>query len=305
MKSCVIIYNPKSGKGIREKQLIDATRILKEYDYQSTIIKTEYKGHATKIVEELKFIDLVITIGGDGTFNESMRGNLKRKKRLLLAHIPIGTTNDIGMMYGYKKNLINNFKLLLNGEEKCIDICTINSRPFVYSAAIGKFVNISYDTPRNLKKKYGYFAYLIMAFKEFKGKTKLYDITYKINGEEINDKASFVMISNANHIAGIEHFYKNVKLNDNMFEILIFNKQTKKDIAKGLYHLKTSDITKLNEFKFYRTNNFEIKFNNIPDTSWSLDGEKYIDITDKFKIEIVKNVKILLPKKNIKKLFIN
>ena len=67
---------------------------------------------------------------------------------------------------GYEKNIIKNLKLLLNGEEKDIDICLINGQPFVYVAGFGKFVNISYDTPRSLKKKYGYLAYLIEGLKE-------------------------------------------------------------------------------------------------------------------------------------------
>ena len=74
---------------------------------------------------------MVISLGGDGTFNEIVTGNLKRKKPLLLAHIPLGTTNDIGAMFGYSKNIISNLKALLDGSIKKIDICTVNGRPFV------------------------------------------------------------------------------------------------------------------------------------------------------------------------------
>ena len=35
---------------------------------------------------------------------------------------------------------------------KNIDICTINDQPFTYSAGFGKIVNVSYSTPRELKK---------------------------------------------------------------------------------------------------------------------------------------------------------
>lgn len=303
MKNCVVIYNPNSGKGISEKTLLTIKNILNKYGYIETIYKSEYKGHITSIVKNLKEVDLVISIGGDGTFNETMSGNFKRKKKLLLAHIPVGTTNDIGKMYGYGKNIIKNLKLLLEGTIKNIDICTINNQPFIYSAGFGKFVNISYDTPRNLKKKYGYLAYLIEAIKDFNGKTNLYDITYKVNNETINGKFSFVLVSNANRIGGIENFYKDVKLDDNTFEVLFCDAITRYDIAKGLYLLKTSDITKANGFKFYRTNKITITVNK--NIAWSLDGEKFVFDTNIFEIKIVRNIKILLPKKNIKKLFID
>ncbi len=305
MKNCTIIYNPNSGKGIKEKELLKFEKILNDYGYNANIIKTEYKGHAREIVRNLKKTDLVISIGGDGTFNESMTGNFERKKRILISHIPVGTANDIGGMYGYGKNLVRNLKLLLNGSIKNIDICTINDKPFTYSAGFGKFINISYDTPRQLKKKYGYFAYLIEGLKDFKGATKLYDITYKINEKTISGKFSFILISNANRIAGIQNFYKNVKLDDNTFEVLLCDLTAKKDMAKSLYFLTTSDITKAPGFYFYKTNKLEVKFAKKQEMGWSLDGEKYVEDTDTYNIKIVRNVQILLPKKNIKKLFLD
>ena len=305
MKKCVVIYNPNSGKGISEKHLLKIENVLKEFAYSCTIFKSEYKGHTTKIVEELEIVDLVISIGGDGTFNETMTGNFKRKKKLLLAHIPVGTANDIGSMYGYGKNLIRNLRLLLNGTVKNIDICTINDQPFTYSAGFGKFVNISYDTPRELKRKYGYFAYLIEALKDFNGPTKLYDITYKIDDKTINGKYSFMLISNANRIAGIQNFYKHIKLDDNTFEVLMCDATARKDIAKGLYFLKTSDITKAPGFSFYKTNKLTITINSDKVIPWSLDGEKFTNDINTYEIKIVRNIKILLPNKNIKKLFLD
>jgi len=305
MKKCVVIYNPNSGKGINEKMLLKIENVLKEYGYISQIYKSEYKGHTTEIVENLNQTDLVISIGGDGTFNESMTGNFKRKKKVLVAHIPVGTTNDIGAMYGYGKNIIRNLRLLLNGAVKKIDICTINDRPFTYSAGFGKFINISYDTPRELKRKYGYFAYLIKALKDFNGPTKLYDVTYKIDDKTINGKYSFILISNANRIAGIENFYKNIKLDDNTFELLMCDATARKDIVKGLYFLKTSDITKAPGFSFYKTNKLTVIINSDKKVPWSLDGEKFVDDTNTYEIKIVRNIKVLLPLKNIKKLFID
>ena len=88
-------------------------------------------------------IDALVCIGGDGTFNEVVTGNMQRKKRLLVANIPIGTTNDVGAMFGYGKNFSNNLKLLMEGSVKNIDICVVNGRPFIYVAGLGKFINIA------------------------------------------------------------------------------------------------------------------------------------------------------------------
>lgn len=305
MKKCVVVYNPNSGKIPREKILPQFEKMLKKYDYECQMYLTEHKFHTTEIVESLSDdVDLVISVGGDGTFNESMTGNLKRTKQLVLAHIPVGTTNDIGTMFGYGKNIINNLKLTLEGKVKKIDICMINDHPFIYSAGFGKFMNIPYETPRELKKKIGHLAYWTEGAKSLTSKTKLYDITYEMDGIKTRGLYSFFIITSANRIAGINNFYKDVKLDDDKFEVLMCNMTTKVDIAKSLYFLTMYDATRVPGFYFHKTNNLKIKFNTPLDKAWCIDGEELKPICDEYEIKIQKNVKILMPVKNIDKLFI-
>lgn len=304
MKKCTIIYNPHSGRKVKSNFLATYVDILLEHNYDPEIIFSKYKGHIKKIVKELPECDLVISIGGDGTFNEAVTGNLQRKKRLLLSHIPLGTTNDIGAMFGYGNDIIENLKKLLDGEEKCIDLCTVNNKPFVYVAGFGKFMTIPYETSRISKKNLGRLAYLKEGIKEFFGYTKLHELKYRVNGEEYKGLFSFILISNANHIAGINNFYDNVYLDDGNFEVLFCNLTKRKDIIKSLLYLATSDITKVPGFYFYKTNKLEIEFSKEID-KWCVDGEELEKKTSTYKVEIIKDFKIMLPKKNIDKLFIN
>ena len=125
MKKCILIYNPNSGKKQVKKYLPEITKILSSHGYDSEVLRTKYKNHAIEIVKSLPKVDLVMSFGGDGTFNEVMTGNFKRKEKLLLTHIPVGTTNDIGSMLGYGKNILDNVKLSLNGQIKEFDIVFI------------------------------------------------------------------------------------------------------------------------------------------------------------------------------------
>lgn len=304
MKHCLVIYNPNSGKKNKNDFRDRMQQVLLEYGYESTIVLTEYSGHATKLISETPIVDLVISIGGDGTFNEIMTGNFMREKRLVVSHIPLGTANDIGAMYGFGKDIIANLKMVLEGEIKSVDICLLNQHPFIYVAGFGKFVNISYATPRDLKKRFGYLAYLIEGLKELHGKTVLYDMDYEVNGEKFSGKYSFILISNANRIAGIDNFYKSIKLDDDCFEVLLCELNTKADILKSLYYLTTKDITKVPGFYFYKTNSFKVHFNETPENSWSIDGEEFKHPSVTYEVKIKNDVKLLLPKKNIKALFL-
>lgn len=304
-KTCVVIYNPNSGHILKSKNIKEYRKILKKFGYEPRMLGTKYAGHAKEIVNHLDQVDLVISMGGDGTFNEVMSGNLERRNRITLAHIPVGTTNDIGVMFGYGKNMKQNLKDLLNGVVKGMDVCIINDRPFVYVAGFGKFLNVAYETPRALKKKYGKLAYLIEGVKDFFRPTKLYKATYKVNGVEKTGYYSFMLISNANRIAGINNFYRDIKLDDDKFEVLFCNFKRRIDILRTFSVLLTTDVSKVSGFEFYRTNKIDVSFQSYPKKAWCIDGEKLDRAVLDYKIRNERNVQIMLPKKNINKLFNN
>ena len=304
MKKCLIVYNPNSGKYNKEVTLPKIEKILNEYDYDVITEKTKYKGDATSIVANIDKCDLVVSIGGDGTFNEVMTGNFMRKDRIVLCHLPSGTTNYVGSMCGYNKNMLNNLKLALNGNVKRIDICTINDKPFVYSAGFGKFMNIPYETPRELKKRIGHLAYIREGARDFFRKVKLYDITYEVDNEKYRGLFSFALITNANRVAGINNFYKDIKLDDNKFEVLLCNITKLKDIVKTLYFFALYDASKIPGFYFYQTDNIKIKFNSPLKKPLCIDGESFDDMSGSYNIKIDHDVYVLMPKKNINSLFV-
>ena len=305
MKKCLVVYNPNSGKYNKEVTLPKIEKILNEYDYSVIIEKTKYKGDATSIVANIDKCDLVVSIGGDGTFNEVMTGNFMRKDRIVLCHLPLGTTNDVGAMWGYGKNMLNNLKLALNGKVKRIDICTINDKPFVYSAGFGKFMNIPYETPRELKKRIGHLAYIREGARDFFRKVKLYDITYEVDNEKYRGLFSFALITNANRVAGINNFYKDIKLDDNKFEVLLCNITKLKDIVKTLYFFALYDASKIPGFYFYQTDNIKIKFNSPLKKPLCIDGESFDDMSGSYNIKIDHDVYVLMPSKNVNNLFVN
>ena len=305
MKKCLVVYNPNSGKYNKEVTLPKIEKILNEYDYSVIIEKTKYKGDATSIVANIDKCDLVVSIGGDGTFNEVMTGNFMSKDRIVLCHLPSGTTNDVGAMWGYGKNMLNNLKLALNGKVKRIDICTINDKPFVYSAGFGKFMNIPYETPRELKKRIGHLAYIREGARDFFRKVKLYDITYEVDNEKYRGLFSFALITNANRVAGINNFYKDIKLDDNKFEVLLCNITKLKDIIKTLYFFALYDASKIPGFYFYQTDNIKIKFNSPLKKPLCIDGESFDDMSGSYNIKIDHDVYVLMPSKNINNLFVN
>lgn len=310
MKTAVFIYNPNSGKKTKKKikdvaDFKKIEKIFKTHQYEVTFIETKYAGHAKKIVSELEEVDLVASLGGDGTFNEIVSGNMKRKNKLLVTHVPYGTTNDIGNMFGLGKNLYKNLELLLSGEVRNLDLCFINNEPFIYVAGFGKFLNIPYETNRNLKKRIGYPAYIIGGIKDFFfNKTPLYEVEYEVNNEIYHGFYSLALVSNATRIAGIKNIYKDVKLNDGNFEVLFCNLRTKQEIIKSLFYLTKSDITKVPGFYFHKTNHLKIRFINKLKKPWCIDGERLSENPNTYEIKVTDDLKMLVPEKINDELFV-
>ena len=276
MKKCVIIMNPESGKKKKITTYQDFYDILRKYGYDTEIIFTKAKGDGRKIVQGLdKSIDLVISAGGDGTLNEIVSGNLKREKPLTIAPLPMGSTNDVGNMYGLNKSVFENLERLLKGKPKKVDICYINKTPYVYVACLGDYIDMAYATPRSLKKKYGKIAYILFGLKQIFNKITQFDLKYKVNGKTYEGTYSFIFISNSSRIAGAEDVYYDVKLDDNMFEVALAKVKNKTDMLKMLVLLTTIEVKDIPGITYYRTNNFEIEFKNKQKKSWCIDGEEF------------------------------
>lgn len=304
MKKCVIIYNPQSGKLKKGHFLQTFYDLLRKHGYETEIRYTKKKKDATEIVKNLEDVDLVISAGGDGTLNEVITGNLARKKRLTLANLPMGTTNDVGNMYGYtKNNYIKNLELLLDGVKKKIDVCFINDTPFVYVACLGDYIDMAYSTPRSLKKKYGKIAYVMYGLKQLRNKINSYDVRYKIDGKTYEGRYSFFFITNASRVAGFDDVYYDIKLDDNKFEVAFCHVKNKAELMKIFFLVNNMDLKDVPGITYYQTDNLEIEFLTGPKVSWCIDGEEYKSTKTKFKFRIDRDTKMMLPRENIVKLF--
>ncbi|MEG0798880.1 MAG: YegS/Rv2252/BmrU family lipid kinase [Bacilli bacterium] len=305
MKKCIIIYNPLSGHLKKQEVLDNLYNTLEKNGYETKLIKTERKKHACEIVENLDHYDLVICAGGDGTLNETITGNDKRTNKLLLAHLPFGTCNDVGTMYGFTKNYLKDVDALLNGVEKTIDVCKINDHPFIYVACFGDFIDVSYETPREMKATYGRLAYIFYGIGKITRNLSTYKLKYKIDDKEVSGEYSFIFVTNSSRVAGVNDIYKDVKLDDKKFEVVFCKAKTKVELLSIGTQMIATEIKNIKAFEYYKTDNLIIEFEEVPPKSWGIDGEEYPNNNKIFTFSLNHNMKMLMPQKRIKKLFEN
>ena len=75
MKRILVIFNPKAGTLQAAKYLADICEVFCRAGYETVIATTFGRGDGTVIAKErAKDADIVVAVGGDGTFNEVVAG---------------------------------------------------------------------------------------------------------------------------------------------------------------------------------------------------------------------------------------
>jgi len=295
-KVCSIIYNPNSS-GVKGTKVIDDICKILEENYDVKTYKSDGPGLGTKYVKVAnKDSDLIISVGGDGTFDEIIRGIYDEEQKATISHIPMGTTNDLGKTFNLIGNPIESLKKILLGKETTLDILTINDIPFAYVSAFGYLTCIANDTPDNLKKALGKSAYVLYGGTQTLRKPEVYNLKYEIDGKKYRTECILGAISNSKGFAGFE-FYNDFKLNDKKFEVIFIPNMSKIDMLKLLKTLAIDKKTIADNPAIVVHKNvskIKIKFDKVPVDNWTLDGDKQV-LSKEVEIKVGKQIKVLLP----------
>lgn len=273
MYKTLMIVNLESGKGNFEKKLSFIVMELKYNNFDVTIKYTQKDFGADKIIEKYIYdFDLAIICGGDGTLNQAVTALTKLKRKISIAYIPTGTTNDFAKTLGLPKNGVMIARNLINSKALQTDTGKFNNKYFNYVAAFGAFTEVAYETKRSEKRKFGWLAYFITGIKDLR-KIKPHKLRIEYEDQIIEDEFIYGGISNSLRIGGFKWFKpEDISLNDGKFEVLFIKK------PKGF--LEYCNVLKSLFLKDYSTDkniiysqDKRLKVISEEQIEWTLDGE--------------------------------
>lgn len=129
----LLFGNPSAQSGRAKDAIERATLLLSENGGRVVFVATEPEGRTpalvTRTIAEAK-PDVVIALGGDGTFNEVARGILASGSRVPLGMIPMGTANDQGRSFGLvpgRENVADHVRVILAGNITALDVGKIQA----------------------------------------------------------------------------------------------------------------------------------------------------------------------------------
>ena len=273
MKKLLLIMNPNAGTKRANKYLTDILVLFAKYGYETKVCLTAGRGDGHNIAKKFSSeYDLVVCIGGDGTFNETVGGLYESGSKVPLGYIPAGSTNDFGSGLGFSKRILQAAEDIMNGTTRNIDIGKFNERYFSYTASFGVFTKVSYTTSQSIKNALGHLAYLLEGIKELSS-IRSEHIKIKVNGNIIEDDYIFGAICNSTSLGGVLTLNPDVvDLSDGMFEILLI-KMPKNiiDLNSIIFALNNKDYSSTDMIYFCSASSAQIEADRT--VSWTLDGE--------------------------------
>ena len=268
----LFIFNPKSGKGLIKNHLVDIVDIMVKAGFEVTVYPTQRQGDATeKVIQDGAKYDRIVCSGGDGTLDEVVTGFRETKLKLPLGYIPAGSTNDFARSLNISSDMVKAAKVAVGNHIFPCDVGKFNGDTFVYIAAFGIFTDLSYETPQTLKNMLGHMAYVLSAAKSLLSIPN-YQMIVDVDGEVIEDKFIYGMITNSVSVAGFSGITgQNVLFDDGEFEVtLIKNPKKVEELNEILLYL--TNLTSTSSM-IYTYKAKKIRIVSEKEVPWTLDGE--------------------------------
>ena len=255
-KKILAIINPISGTKDKEEipALIDEVIDSSKYSVECRF--TQYAGHAAEMTRQAVAdgVDVVLSVGGDGTCNEIARELINTSTTLAI--VPVGSGNGLARPLGISMDVRKALDIVNDGVVADLDYCTANGRPFFCTCGVG------FDALVSLKfaegKRRGKLAYVAKALTEY---LKYKSETYRIEMPDgtVTEKAFLIACGNASQYGNNAYIAPHASMQDGKIDVTVLMPFTPFDTAGLALLLFTKHIDQDANIKSFTTESLTIK----------------------------------------------
>ena len=269
IRRVLLIVNPASRRGIRSRPRAESAFV--DMGVQCDTKLTEAPGHGARVAREIgSHYDAVFTLGGDGTAIEVLGA---------LAHggpptgiLPGGTGNVVARTLGIPLNSARAVRALLDGDEARIDLGRLaDGHRFAIGMGVGLDASMIADAPAPLKRRLGFFAYVLSATRAVLRLEK-FRVRLTVDGEIVERDASAVMIANFGAVLNdMIAFGDGILRDDGLLNACIYSPNNLRDAARILWMMTRKNF-RPDSCVTYRSGR-EFLLETIPPRLGQADGE--------------------------------
>ena len=203
----LVVHNPAAG----HRKLVNIVRRLesrfRKEKVDFVIRETAASGDGLRWsrLAHAEGYDLVVVSGGDGTVREVVEGLMRSGAQVPMAVIPAGTGNVTALSLSIPIEIRKALDLIFKGKVQRFDVGYLpeHDRYFMFVVGAGYDAHLIHETPRELKKSLGFFAYIATGIKWF-FKVRRVDIELELDNEVQRIRAHTIMAINFGGIANLD-----------------------------------------------------------------------------------------------------
>jgi len=165
----IFIVNPVAGNGFAKTLVPEIEKKITDNGIDGEIVFTERIGHATELSKFYyeKGYRYIISVSGDGTFNEMARP-LINKKDVVIGIIPAGTGNDFIQILGFPGRFSQKeWEIFFRKNIIAMDAGVVNEKIFLNGMGLGFDAEVAAEnyTETGEVKKGGAYKYILQIVK--------------------------------------------------------------------------------------------------------------------------------------------
>ena len=250
------IINPISGTKDKEEIPALIHEVIDSSKYSVDYVFTQYAGHAAEMTRKAVAdgIDVVVSVGGDGTCNEIARELINT--RTSLAIVPVGSGNGLARHLSISMDVRKALEIINDGVVADLDYCTANDRPFFCTCGVGFDALVSLKFAQG--KRRGKLSYVAKALNEYlKYKSETYQI--EMPDGTVTEKAFLIACGNASQYGNNAYIAPHASMQDGKIDVTVLMPFTPFDTAGLALLLFTKHIDQDTNIKSFTTESLTIK----------------------------------------------
>jgi diacylglycerol kinase (ATP) len=225
-RKALLVFNPHARQV--ETNLPEVRKALQNLNFDWIEYSIEDPHQLSEKIQQFQFkVDLVIVAGGDGTLNAAIEGLIQTQ--LPLGILPLGTANDLARTLRIPNSIPEACQIIAQGTSRRIDLGWVNGKHFFNVASIGLSVQITQNLSKEVKRRWGIFAYALTALKVL-WKTRPFRAKIWSNGESIRVKTIQIAVGNGRHYGGGMTVAEDATIHDQRLDLYSLELKSRSEI---------------------------------------------------------------------------
>jgi YegS/Rv2252/BmrU family lipid kinase len=273
--NALLIVNPVSGPGLAPRY---ARRVQRDLERRGLSVTRRDTSGAGDIVDWSRHaardgFDLVCVLGGDGSLQEAVTGQVQTEDKVPLAHIAGGTANVIPLTLGLPWFPGPAVSAVFQGRVLDFDVGYLKKRErhFVLMTAVGYPANIIKDSPRRLKNLFGLGSYAWAAVSNLFRRQSAF-VTAEADGVLHRRRANTVLLTNIGLVPDLNlRVTPDTDPHDGLLDVTMISSRTIWDVLAILFRMLTWRRRKVPRMKNFKATRVIIDAS--PPLPVQIDGE--------------------------------